>query len=88
VPSDDTAELRAAAEQLLGERSSASVADLLDEAGDWPTGRRLVGQMIAIHHHPDLGFELRWGDGLRIDAEAFPSWVCDGWFGRLAEVSQ
>jgi hypothetical protein len=44
--------------------------------------------MIAIHHHPDLGFELRWGDGLRIDAEAFPSWVCDGWFGRLAEVSQ
>jgi hypothetical protein len=88
VPSDDTAELRAAAERLLGERSSVSVAELLDEAGDWPTGRRLVGQMIAIHHHPDLGFELRWGDGLRIDAEAFPSWVCDGWFGRLAEVSQ
>ncbi len=88
IPADDSAELRAAAERLLGERSVVSVAELLDEAGDWPTGRRLVGQMIAIHHHPDLGFELRWGDGLRIDAESFPSWVSDGWFGRFAEVSR
>jgi hypothetical protein len=44
--------------------------------------------MIAIHHHPDLSFELRWGDGLRIDPGSFPSWVSDGWFGRLAKVSQ
>ena len=84
MPTDDAAELRAAAEQLLGDRPAASVAGLLDEAGDWLTGRRLIGEMIAIHHHPDLGFELRWGDGLRIDPEGFPSWVCDGWFGRLA----
>ena len=85
---DDTAELRAAAERLLGDRGSVSVAELLDEAGDWPTGRRLVAEMIAIHHHADLSFELRWGDGLRIDPGSFPSWVSDGWFGRLAEVSQ
>jgi hypothetical protein len=88
VPADDGAELRAAAERLLGERSGVSVAELLDEAGDWPTGRRLVAEMIAIHHHPDLGFELRWGDGLRIDAQSFPSWVSDGWFGRLTGVPQ
>jgi len=88
VPADDTAELRAAAEQLLGERSSVTVAELLDEAGDWPTGRRLVGQMIAIHHHPDLGFELRWGNGLRIDAESFPSWVSAGRFERLTGASR
>ena len=88
MPVDDTAELRAAAERLLGDRGSVSVAELLDEAGDWPTGRRLVAEMIAIHHHADLSFELRWGDGLRIDPGSFPSWVSDGWFGRLAEVSQ
>jgi|BogFormECP12_OM2_1039638.scaffolds.fasta_scaffold01178_5 hypothetical protein len=88
MPVDDTAELRIAAERLLGDRGSVSVAELLDEAGDWPTGRRLVAEMIAIHHHPDLSFELRWGDGLRIDPGSFPSWVSDGWFGRLAKVSQ
>ena len=44
MPVDDTAELRAAAERLLGDRGSVSVAELLDEAGDWPTGRRLVGR--------------------------------------------
>jgi hypothetical protein len=88
MPTDDTAELQATAERLLGDRGAASVAELLDEAGDWPTGRRLAAEMIAIHHHPDLGFELRWGDGLRIEAESFPSWVSDGWFGRLAEAPQ
>ncbi len=88
MPIDDAAELEAAAMRLLGDRGAVSVAELLDEAGDWPTGRRLVGEMIAIHHHPDLGLELRWGDGLRIDAESFPSWVSDGWFGRLAEAPQ
>jgi hypothetical protein len=85
-PADDAAELQAAAERLLGDRNAVSVAELLDEAGDWPTGRRLVAEMIAIHHHPELGFELHWRDGLRIDAESFPSWVSDGWFRRLAEV--
>ena len=69
----------------LEDRGAVSVAELLDEAGDWPTGRRLVGQMIAIHHHQELGFELRWDDGLRIDPESFPSWVSAGWFGRLAQ---
>jgi hypothetical protein len=84
MPTDDAAELRAAAMRLLGDRDAISVAELLDEAGDWPTGRRLVGEMIAIHHHPELGFELRWDDGLRIDPGSFPSWVSDGWFGRAA----
>jgi hypothetical protein len=85
MPTDDAAELRAAAMRLLGDRGAVSVAELLDEAGDWPTGRRLVGEMIAVHHHPELGFELRWDDGLRIDPESFPSWVSDGWFRRLAQ---
>ena len=59
MPVDDTAELRIAAERLMGDRGSVSVAELLDEAGDWPTGRRLVAEMIAIHHHPDLSLENR-----------------------------
>ena len=61
MPTDDAAELQAAAMRLLGDRDAVSVAELLDEAGDWPTGRRLVAEMVAIHHHSDLGFERPGG---------------------------
>jgi hypothetical protein len=94
VPADDAADLRSSAERLLaaaeasrdnsedpdGER--VSVADVLSGAGDWATCRRLLAEMTAIHHHPDLGYELIWSDGLRVDPERSPSWTTEGWFAR------
>ncbi len=81
-PADDSADLRATAERLLGSHTRVSMADLLDEASDWPTCRRLLAEVTAIHHHPELEFELIWGDGLRIDPRSCPSWVSQGWFRR------
>jgi hypothetical protein len=82
-PADDCGELLATAERLLASRAQVSVADLLEEADDWPTCRRLLAQMTAIHHHPELAFELIWDDGLRIDPRSCPSWVSEGWFRRV-----
>jgi hypothetical protein len=62
-----------------------SVADLLAAAGDWPTCRRLLAEMTAIHHHPDLNFALTWSDGIRLDPECCPSWLTEGWFARTGE---
>jgi hypothetical protein len=86
VPADDASDLRTAAERLLsGPGDRVSVADLLGEAGDWPTCRRLLAEMTAIHHHPDLRYELIWSDGLRLDPERSPSWTTEGWFARTGE---
>lgn len=81
VPADDVAELMAAAQRLLGGSERVSVAGLLAEAGDWPTCRRLLSEMAAIHHHPGLNFEVTWADGLRLDPRSCPSWTSEGWFG-------
>jgi hypothetical protein len=81
VPADDTAELLAAAQRLLAGSDRVSVPALLAEAGDWPTCRRLLSEMVAIHHHPALHFALTWADGLRIDPASCPSWTSEGWFG-------
>ena len=85
VPADDAAELAAAAERMLGGNGRVSVPDVLAEAGDWPTSQRLLAEMTAIHHHPDLGFELTWADGLRIDPDRAPSWAAEGWLTRTWE---
>src|SRR5579875_2236007 len=94
VPADDAADLASAAERLLAAHGSGpddetgadghrvSVAAVLREAGDWPTSRRLLAEMTAIHHHPDLRYELTWSDGLRIDPGHSPSWTTEGWFAR------
>jgi hypothetical protein len=85
VPADDKVELAAAAERMLGGNGRVSVAEVLGEAGDWPTSQRLLAEMIAIHHHPDLGFELTWGDGLRIGTGRAPAWASEGWLTRTGE---
>ncbi|HEY3957592.1 MAG TPA: hypothetical protein VGM53_29850 [Streptosporangiaceae bacterium] len=85
VPADDKAELAAAAERMLGGNGRVSVAEVLGEAGDWPTSQRLLAEMIAIHHHPDLGFELTWADGLRIGTGRAPAWASAGWLTRTGE---
>jgi hypothetical protein len=87
VPPDDAAELAAAAERILGGNQRVSVADVLDEAGDWPTGRRMLAEMTAIHHHPALACQITWADGVRIDPQACPAWTTEGWFTRQGRGS-
>lgn len=79
---DDVEELRAIAERLLADADSVSVVDVLDDAGDWMSARRVLAEVTAIHHHPDLDYELVWRDGVRIEVVASPSWTSHGHFRR------
>ncbi len=80
---DDAEDLRALAELILGERNEVRIPEILNEAGDWLAGRRVLATVTSIHQHPALGYELIWEDGLRIEPGASPSWVSDGIFRRL-----
>lgn len=71
------------AERLLAGQNRATVAALLREAGEWLPARRVLSQLVAIHHRDELPYELEWGNGLRIDPETTRTWVTDGWFGRV-----
>lgn len=79
---DDVEELRAIAERLLSGADSVSMVEVFDDAGDWMSARRVLAEVTAIHHHPDLGYELVWEDGLRIDVGTSPSWTSHGHFRR------
>lgn len=79
---DDVVELRAIAERLLADSDSVSIVDVLDDAGDWISARRVLAEVTAIHHHPDLDYELVWRDGVRIDIAISPSWTSHGHFRR------
>ncbi|WP_231648722.1 hypothetical protein [Saccharothrix sp. NRRL B-16348] len=79
---DDVEELRIIAERLLADSESVGVVDVLDDAGDWLSARRVLAEVTAIHHHPDLDYELVWGDGVRVEVAASPSWTSHGRFQR------
>ena len=83
---DDVEELRAIAERLLVDSDSVSVVDVLDDAGDWMSARRVLAEVTAIHLHPDLDYELVWRDGLRIQLEVSPSWSSHGRFQRASRA--
>jgi hypothetical protein len=76
------------ADQLLAGRDEVTVAQLLADAGDWPSSRRVLSELTAIHLHSELPFTLRWGDGLRVDAASPRTWVSDGWFARHATAGR
>lgn len=78
--------LREIAERTLAGRTEATLAGLLDEAGDWYAGRRLLADLTAAHHHDGLPYELTWGDGLRVDPAGELSWVTSGSFRRREPV--
>lgn len=79
---DDVDELRHAAERALGGRERVSVLELLDDVGEWLPARRVLAELTAVHHHPDLDYELAWADGVRIELATSPSWTSHGWFHR------
>lgn len=70
------------AEELLAGRDVVTVAQLLADAGDWPTGRRVLSEVTAIHLRPELPYMVTWGDGWRVDVTSTRTWVSDGWFRR------
>lgn len=84
---DDVEELRAIAERLLADSDSVSVVDVLGSADDWMSARRVLAEVTAIHHHPDLDYELVWRDGVRIEVAASPSWASHGRFRRGGRAS-
>ncbi|MGL5828545.1 MAG: hypothetical protein ACRC0L_03125 [Angustibacter sp.] len=84
-PPDDTAELRAAAEAILGESAAVSVAPLLSAGGDWSSARRVLAELTACHQHPDLPYELSWVDELAVHSSA-PSWASRGTFRRTTST--
>jgi hypothetical protein len=70
------------AEELLAGRDVITVAQLLADAGDWPTSRRVLSEVTAIHLRPELPYTVTWGDGWRVDVTSTRTWVSDGWFRR------
>ncbi len=80
-PIDDTQDLRTQAEQLLGAGVSIPVHETLRSLGDWRTARRVLAELTACHHHPDLPYELLWTDHLDISDQT-PTWVSAGTFQR------
>lgn len=86
APADDADHLRDLAERLLGDTTSVPVTEVLDDSGDWPAARRVLADLTALHHHPDLPYELVWSDGLRIDVTASPSWTSHGSLVRVADA--
>jgi hypothetical protein len=76
------ARLRTVAEQVLRGRDRVAVHDVLTDAGDWPTSRRLLADLSSAHLHPDLPYRLTWSAELRPRPGDSPSWLSHGDFER------
>jgi hypothetical protein len=80
----DREELRAEAERVLAGRTSVDIVEVIDDAGDWITARRVLAELTAAHLHDELDYELVWSDGMRIDPTAGTPWATEGTFRRVA----
>jgi hypothetical protein len=78
---------REAVEELLAGSGAADVCGLLRAAPDWASARRVLAQMTAAHHDPDLPYTLSWEDGLDAADDDSPAWVTRGQFRRDADIS-
>ncbi len=87
-PADDVERLHAVAERLLHDTELAPVTGALTDAGDWAAGRRVLAELTAIHHHPDLPYELSWSGGTRVDVTGSPSWVSGGALVRAGSTPE
>ena len=56
----DREDLRAEAERVLAGRASVSIVEVVDDAGDWVTARRVLAELTAAHLHDELDYELVW----------------------------
>lgn len=81
----DQERIQASAENLLFGAAAVEVAELLRAAPDWAVARRILADMTAAHHDPDLPYELVWAEGLDIAPDQSPAWVAPGEFRRIGE---
>ncbi|TDO30176.1 hypothetical protein EV643_1407 [Kribbella sp. VKM Ac-2527] len=80
----DREDLRAEAERVLAGRESVSIVEVVDDAGDWITARRILAELTAAHLHDELDYELVWSDGMRIDSSSGTPWATEGTFRRVS----
>jgi hypothetical protein len=78
---------RETVEELLATTNSVNVVNVLRAAPDWTSARRILAQMTAAHHDPDLPYVLTWGEGLDTARAGSPAWVTQGRFRRDADAS-
>ena len=71
-----------AVEGVLGGKDEVSVPEVMRGAGGWMASRRVLADLTAAHHHPELPYELVWGDQLDIDHDNAPAWTTHGLFRR------
>lgn len=83
---DDAERIRASCEESLAGRADVSLVDLLEGAGDWAAARRILGDLTAAHHHPELPYELVWGQHSRTAPGGTPAWATEGTFRRVPDV--
>ena len=78
TPMTDQDTIRSTVEELLASRNSVKIEDVMRMAPDWEAARRLLAQLTAAHHDPELPYSLDWGEGLEVAENASPAWVTPG----------
>jgi hypothetical protein len=63
------------------------IEDVMRMAPDWEAARRMLAQLTAAHHDPELPYSLTWGEGLDVAEDGSPAWVTPGRLTRDQEPS-
>jgi hypothetical protein len=87
TPMTDQDAIRSTVEALLAHRNSVKIEDAMRLAPDWEAARRLLAQLTAAHHDPELPYTLTWGDGLSVTDGGSPAWVTSGRLTRDQDAS-
>jgi hypothetical protein len=87
TPLTDQDAIRSTVEGLLAHRPSVKIEDVMRRAPDWEAARRILAQLTAAHHDPELPYSLTWGEGLEVAEEASPAWVTPGRLIRDQDAS-
>ncbi|HYY19428.1 MAG TPA: hypothetical protein VE864_11355, partial [Streptosporangiaceae bacterium] len=87
TPAGDQDTIRSTVEALLASRNSIRIEDAMRRAPDWEAARRVLAQLTAAHHDPELPYSLTWGEGLDVAEDGSPAWVTPGRLTRDQEPS-
>jgi hypothetical protein len=80
---DEEAErLTEVAEEVLGDRESVAVEQLLSGL-DWATARRVLADLVAASNNGRLGYRLAWSVPAQVRPDSVPSWLTPGVFERV-----
>jgi hypothetical protein len=79
--------VRSTVEGLLASRNSINIEDVMRMAPDWEAARRMLAQLTAAHHDPELPYSLTWGEGLEVAEQGSPAWITPGRLTRDQDAS-